>query len=344
MGFRILVIKLGAMGDVLRTTPLLPALKGRHTESHISWLTDKVSLDLLKFNPDIDRLLPFSYESILMLEEEEFDMVICLDKEPRASALAMRIKAGVKQGFGLSRYGTIFPLNRESGYAFRLGIDDNLKFSENKKSYQEIIFEAAGLPYNKEEYVLNPSPSSVEYAEKLLDKIGIKKNDRIIGISPGAGQVFANKAWTIDGYVELVDRVNSQDHGERGIKILLLGGPGEVEINRIIKKRVKTTLYDSGCDNTLPQFIGIIDRCDMVISGDTLTMHLGIGLKKQVLAIFGPTCPEEIELYGRGEKVVSTIDCAPCYKNSCTLNDNCMTSITVDEVYGKVMKLLPRII
>jgi len=340
MGLRILIIKLGAIGDVLRTTPLLPALKNKHTESYITWVTDKVSLELLQMNPYIDRLLPFSYETILRLEEEKFDLVLCLDKEPRASALSMRIKSDKKQGFGLSRYGTIFPLNKESIYAFRLGIDDNLKFRENKKSYQEIIFEAAGLSYNREEYVLSPSPSSVEYAKKLLDRIGINKNDRLIGISPGAGQVFVNKAWTIDGYIKLVESINNYASANAGIKIILLGGPGEVEINKIIKERVKTPLYDSGCGNTLSQFIAIVARCDMVISGDTLTMHLGIGLKKQVLAIFGPTCHQEIELYGRGEKVVSTIGCAPCYKNNCSLNDNCMTSITVDEVYEKAMRLL----
>src|SRR3989304_8816942 len=119
--------------------------------------------------------------------------MICLDKEMRATALAMRVDAKKKQGFGLSQYGTVFPLNKESSYAFRLGIDDVLKFRKNKKSYQEIVFEAAGLKYNKEEYILNVSPSSNEYAKSLFDKIDTKDSNRVIGIGPGAGSVFANK-------------------------------------------------------------------------------------------------------------------------------------------------------
>ena len=72
-------------------------------------------------------------------------------------------------------------------------------------------------------------------------------------------------------------------------------------------------------------------------------MHIGIGLKKHVLAMFGPTCHQEIDLYGRGDKVISTIGCAPCYKNKCDLKDNCMTAISVNEVYEKTMKLLSQI-
>jgi len=341
MGFRILIIKLGAMGDVLRTTPLLPALKKKYSESHITWVTDKVSLELLQMNPYIDRLLSFSYDSVLRLEEEKFDLMICLDKETRATALAMRVNAEKKQGFGLSQYGSIFPLNRESNYAFRLGIDDNLKFKENKRSYQEIVFEATGLKYNKDEYILSASSASSEDARNLFNKIGIKGSDKIIGISPGAGSVFANKAWTTDGYVKLIKRISN--HANPDTKILLLGGSGEVKINKVIKEKLKSRIYDSGCENTLSQFIAIVDRCDIVISSDTLTMHIGIGLKKRVLAIFGPTCHQEIELYGRGDKVISSIDCAPCYKGRCDLKDNCMTTISVDEVYEKAMILLSRI-
>ena len=185
----------------------------------------------------------------------------------------------------------------------------------------------------KDEYILSASSASSEDARNLFNKIGIKGSDKIIGISPGAGSVFANKAWTTDGYVKLIKRISN--HANPDTKILLLGGSGEVKINKVIKEKLKSRIYDSGCENTLSQFIAIVDRCDIVISSDTLTMHIGIGLKKRVLAIFGPTCHQEIELYGRGDKVISSIDCAPCYKGRCDLKDNCMTTISVDEVYEK---------
>ncbi len=108
MGFRILIIKLGAMGDVLRTTTLLPALKNKYRKSNITWLTDSISLELLQSNPYIDRLISFSHESVLRLEEEKFDLMICLDKEMRATALAMRVDAKKNKASGLVSMGLYF--------------------------------------------------------------------------------------------------------------------------------------------------------------------------------------------------------------------------------------------
>jgi heptosyltransferase-2 len=71
-------------------------------------------------------------------------------------------------------------------------------------------------------------------------------------------------------------------------------------------------------------------------------MHLAIGLKKKVIALFGPTCAQEIELYGRGEKVVSPISCAPCYRRKCETSPTCMEAITAEEVMSKIKGLTPR--
>jgi heptosyltransferase-2 len=79
-----------------------------------------------------------------------------------------------------------------------------------------------------------------------------------------------------------------------------------------------------------------------VVTGDTTAMHLAIGLKKKVIALFGPTCAQEIELYDRGEKVVSSIHCAPCYRRKCEVSPNCMEAITAEEVMKKIKGLLPR--
>src|SRR5512147_2742797 len=68
MGKRILIVKLGAIGDVLRTTPLLTGLKRAYPQSHITWVVDKEALPLLKSNPSIDRLLPFDFSALMPLE------------------------------------------------------------------------------------------------------------------------------------------------------------------------------------------------------------------------------------------------------------------------------------
>ncbi len=311
---KILVIKLGAIGDVLRTTPILHGLKRKYPQSFISWLTKKESRDLLKNNSFINRLLIYEPDVIQRLKLESFGILICLDKEDEATALAMEVAAKRKIGFGLdTKTGKLAPLNKESLYAFKLGICDELKFRKNKKTYPEIIFEMAGLKYQNDEYVLNIRDSDKVYAKELFSKIGIKNNGLIIGLNTGAGDRFANKAWTEDGFVELIRRIRAHTQALP----LLLGGPQESQRNAGILSKVGNLACDAGCNHSLGQFAAIVDFCPLVVSGDTTALHIAIALKKKVVALFGSTCPQEIELYGRGKKIYSDIKCRTCYRKTC---------------------------
>ena len=201
-GKKILIIKLAAIGDVLRTTPILLGLKRKYPQSFISWITKRDAVGLLKDNGYIDRLLVYDLPDIQRLKIERFDILICLDKEPEAVVLANQVKAKHKFGFGLDlRTGNVIPFNKESRYAWELGLSDELKFHQNKKSYPQIIFEMAKLDYKNDEYILNISNINREYARSLLDKIGLKNTSPIIGLNTGAGTRFANKAWTEEGFV-----------------------------------------------------------------------------------------------------------------------------------------------
>jgi len=79
-----------------------------------------------------------------------------------------------------------------------------------------------------------------------------------------------------------------------------------------------------------------------MITGDTLAMHIAIGLKIPVVVLLGPTCHQEIELYGRGSKIVSDFDCSPCYRSSCPQPVSCMDAIPVDAVFNAAMHWLRR--
>ncbi|MEC7641726.1 MAG: glycosyltransferase family 9 protein, partial [Nitrospinota bacterium] len=103
MGKRILIVKLAAIGDVLRTTALLPALKNEYPESYITWVVDAPSFGLLQGSRFIDRLFEFNEESRMRLSVEDFDLLLSLDKDSSAAAWAMQVRAEEKKGFGLSR-------------------------------------------------------------------------------------------------------------------------------------------------------------------------------------------------------------------------------------------------
>jgi heptosyltransferase-2 len=115
--FNILIIKLGAIGDVIRTTPLLRRLKREYPEAKIWWLTRTPEiLPLL-----VDIRLPFQLESILTLEETPFELALNLDKDIEACAIMNKIAATTKRGFKLEN-GLCCPID-EAAYRMRRSVD-----------------------------------------------------------------------------------------------------------------------------------------------------------------------------------------------------------------------------
>jgi hypothetical protein len=152
-GPKILVIKCRAQGDVLRTTPVLTGLRRKYPEAFITWVVDEESLELLRDIPLIDRLLPLNVETALALQGQRFDAVYSLDKDPGLVALAGLVSAPRKFGFGLNEHGNLIAFTPAADYSMRLGVDDELKFKINEKSYQRMIFEAVELDYRDDDYV-----------------------------------------------------------------------------------------------------------------------------------------------------------------------------------------------
>jgi ADP-heptose:LPS heptosyltransferase len=294
---------------------------------------------MLRGVQEIDRLLPHNLENILRLEVEHFDELYCFDKEAKGSALAMTVNAVRKIGFGMGANGNVIPLNRESEYTFELGINDPLKFRINSKPYPELIFECAGLPYEEsQEYVLPDFSSEIGSARLWLESRGVRPDHLKIGLNTGAGDVFATKKWTEQGYIELADRLVDST----GARILLLGGPAEEDRNARIAAGARHELINTGTDNSVRAFTGIVANCDLLVTGDTLAMHIGIGLKVPVVAIIGATCHQEIELYGRGAKIVSDFECSPCYLSRCPKEFTCMDATSTDVVFEAVRRVLSK--
>lgn len=332
---RILIIKCRAMGDVLRTTPLLPGLKRKYPLSYLTWLVDSESEDLLRHNPYIDRLVRFDLESALRLQVSEFDLLICLDKEPGPTALATKVSAAEKRGFGMNEFGNLVVFNPAAEYAYRLGVDDDLKFRINKKSYQEIVHEAAELPYARDEYVFSLPEEAKQKARAFIKRRRLSRHRPAVGLNTGSGSKFETKQWPAEHFLKLISLLTQKTKAQ----VFLLGGPREKELNRFLARKSRARAVDTGTDNSLLEFAGFISLLDLVVTSDTLGMHLAIALKKPVVALFGSTSPQEIELYGRGSKIFLETDCAPCYKQTCT-DPKCMTAIRPERVFSEIRKFV----
>ncbi len=338
-GVRILIIKLAAMGDALRTTSLLRGLKKKYPASFITWVTDSPSIPLLSHNSYIDRLLEFSFDDVISLLAEEFDILINLEKEQRALGLAQLVYARDKRGFALNEFGTLGIYNPESEYALVLGLDDELKFRLNQKTYQEIIFEMACLPYKGEEYVLEVPGAAQDFGKQFFERSRLNSCTQVVGIHSGCGTVFRTKRWTVDGWAERI-RLLVRDSS---IGVVLMGGNAERELNRSILEKLgdkQDRVVDAGVDNSIEQVMGIMSRCDLIVGLDSLAMHIAIGLRKKLVALIGPTSHTEIDIYGRGEKILGECEDAPCYRNECNRSPRCMEKISPQRVADAVREHL----
>ena len=184
-GRKTLLIKLGALGDVVRTTPLLRRLGGR-----VTWVTARESLPLLRGLPGLERALKI--DDARLLPRESFDLVINLDEEDAACRLATAVKARHKAGPRFEGGRKVYcrasaPLFDRSLIS-RLGRRraDALKL-RGRLSYQQMAFRACGLRFRGEEPLLPPRPAA--------------RASRLIGLETRVGERWPAKAW--DGWEEV---------------------------------------------------------------------------------------------------------------------------------------------
>lgn len=329
----ILIIKLGAMGDVLRTTFLLPGLRNKYPRSRITWIVAAGSTGVLEGNPFLSAVVPLNDKVYALLAAKKFDIVVNLDLSPVSISLATLAMARKRIGYWLNGWRRVQYSNRFAREWLSMSAFDDLK-KANTRTYQYWMAKIAGLPRVDYEICTPLADDAVARAAAFAKKhkIGGKP---VVGINPGAGGRWQLKKWSDKGYGELLKRCAAA-----GYTVLLYGGPEEEKLLASYLRKAKGAAVSTGTANALPDFFALLDLCDVLVTGDTMAMHAALGLKKKVVAIFGPTSAAEIELYGRGRKVVSSVPCACCYRTECPVTPNCMETITADAVWTALTSLM----
>lgn len=114
------------------------------------------------------------------------------------------------------------------------------------------------------------------------------------------------------------------------------------KLEKLLRKNYSLS-WQKGLGN-LYEYIDWLNSCRLIITNDSLGMHLAIALKKKIITLFGPTSSREVFLYARGVKLVSKgfYSCIPCLNSHCSQKKNCMEFIRPEEVKREVSKLLTK--
>ena len=321
---RILIIKLGAIGDVIRTTPLVVRYRQLYPDCHITWLT--LSPDVLPAN-QINVIMKFDFTAVYSVQNQKFDIAINLDKEPEACALLKDVNASEKYGFIWKNH-HIDVATPNAEHKLITGLFDNIS-KENKKHYLEEIFEICHQKFNNEPYLLNVDKS---FADKwaLLKKQADGKP--LIGLNTGCGKRWTTRLWPNNYWIELVKKLK-----DAGYYPVLLGGEAEDENNRFLEKQ-SGAFYPGHF--SLNEFIALTSNCDLVVTQVSMMMHIVTALQIPLVLMNNIFNKNEFYLYDNGVIVEPTSGCDCYYGNTCKRDRNCMQDISVNMIEEQVIKLM----
>jgi heptosyltransferase-2 len=327
---------LGALGGVLRATPLFLGIKKKYPNVELWVLTKKDAFPLIFNNKTLDKIFIWE-ENREYLKNEAFDWVINTEDDFETcnflSYLNTKKITGPYIKGGHITYTKDSALFYDMGKISKFGINKANELKKlNNRSYQDIYCEILSLNKNGLFMNLELTQSEKEYTKKFLIKNNLTEKDLIVGVNTGAGTNWPLKSLSIEKTVTLIETLS-----QSGFKVILLGGTNELERNKEILKMVKSEVINAGIDNDLRHFIAIINALNILVTSDTLALHIGVALRKRIVSFFGPTSAEEIELYNQGIKIKPKSNCYCCYKKKREKREMCIDNIKVEDLVEGVI-------
>lgn len=266
---RILIIKLGAMGDVIMAEGIMRCIRQHYRNAHITLMTEPLYARFMKKCPHIDAFLPYTRAprwhlgALLDIKEKlvkgNFDLVIDLQNSSRSR----QFQSWLKNSAGISSH---------SKYAHKRYIPDRARHLAIRDYLREQIEmigvdTSAGVLPN-----LRWAAASVDH---LLEREQIK--DGFVLLIPGSAARHPLKRWR--GYADLIEELKKQN-----IVTVTAPGPDELELCASLPAKM---LLENGASLTFNQLVGLSSHCRWVVGNDTGPTHLMAACQTRGIGLFG---------------------------------------------------------
>ena len=339
----ILVIRLDRIGDMVMTTPIFRALKEKWPDAQITVLANPVNKNIVINNPFIDCILVYDRENkhkslnnrlsfFKDIRKREFDLVIdpYLDYELNTSFITRIVGSRYRLGFEFA--------GREFFYNIRYA-SNTFPVSTDKKhmiDYNLDLIGCIGVKTNKKQPEIFLSADEKENASRILEKVGVNPENRIIGIHPGGN--YESQRWPVERFVAISDYLIAS----YGIKVILFGGRDE----RSLLSRFKDCAVRKPIileELNLREFISVVSHCNLFLCNNSGPLHIATALNIPTVSTMGPTIPFHWQPLGDNHIVLrKDLDCSPCKKGICETHE-CMELITTDDFLTAVETQLKRL-
>jgi heptosyltransferase-1 len=302
---RLLVVRLGSLGDLVHTLPAVAAIRVVHPFAQIDWLVDRVHREFLDLVPVISSTIPLRkstgggwLQALRELRARQYDVAIDFQGLLKSAALARLSGAARVIGFdrASAREGTAALLYTERVATGDAGhvIDKNLRLAAR-----------LGAPVHRREFPILPIPSAA------LDHIKAQNIGRFVLLNCGAA--WSNKRWPADRFGQLAEWLRER----HGLSSVALWGPGEQDLaDQVVRHSGGAAI--AAPPTTLTDLAAIAAEAVLMVSGDTGPTHVASALGTPVVAIFGPTSPERNGPWVEADESVSRYGTCEChYQREC---------------------------
>ena len=320
----VLIVKPGAIGDLLHITPTIRELKKRYPNARITILVgSRVTAELFRYNPHVAETLVFErkgkhstfkglYGLWKQLRERRFDLVLNFQRT--------NLKNWIITTAAFPCRVLVYHKSRRKGIHAVL---------DHMKTVAALGVESGNLTL---EFYFHPE------AEATVDRIFQEKHltgKTIVALNLGASHPV--NRWSPHRFAELADMLAR----EASIEVLVIGGLEDIPLSDEMALTCTSQPHFMTGKTSIPELASLLSRCSVVVSADTGPMHLATAVGTRVVALFGAADPDRTGPVGAGDSVIQakSVPCVPCRSRKCS-NSNyleCMKMITVDEVYRTVM-------
>jgi len=329
-----LIVRLGALGDIVHALPLAAALRAAWPDARIDWLVDVKHRAILDHAGGLSTIVPVDTRRlrgptglaavVRALRAARYDVAIDAQGLLKSSTLAHL--AGARRVVGLARPQLREPL---AGWAYDTAADPS---GPHVVDHALALAQAAGAPAGPPRFTLQPPPSDV--VARVRGLLGLGADQPFALINPGAA--WPNKRWPPDRFGAVARHLRAR-HGWRSI---VVWGPGEEDLAAAVVEAADGAAAPAPL-TSLGDLLALVGAAGLVVSGDTGPLHLAAALGTPIVGIYGPTDPARNGPWSPADVTLSrNRTCACHHQRRCTAAVWCLSGLGADEVDAAVDRRL----
>jgi lipopolysaccharide heptosyltransferase I len=337
---RILLVRLGAIGDVVVTTPVARVLRQALPQAYLAWVVEEKAADVLRGNPYLDEVIVWRRDHwrqelrqwsrlagharfLADLRQRHFDVGIDFQGLARSAALLLASGAGHRIGNTPSREG--------SGMCYTLRVPRASEPGNRQRCLD--LLRPLGIESCDRRMEVAIGAEERAFATAFLEQHDVDEA-RFVCLCPAT--TWRNKHWREERWAQLADTLQQR----LGLQPLFMGARGDLPLLDRIQAAMTTAPVVAAGQTSLRGAAALLERSQGVVSVDTALMHLGVAVGAPVVGLCGPSYWPGFQDYERFRMIRKPLPCSPCLRHPTCAHFDCMAAIGVEETVRAVAEMM----